>query len=402
MNSTTIYNVTQINNRVGLLFDRELKNIFIRGEISSFKLYDSGHAYFTLKDSKSLINCVYFNYKQNKTSNIRDNLEVVAYGNVGLYRQKGNMQFIVSNIHIGEEGLLWSKYLKLKNKLEKEGLFDFEHKKKLPYIPSKIALISSKKGSVIHDIVSILSRRAPYLDIIVEDSSVQGEKTVPSIVKCLEKINSNKDVDLIIIARGGGSLEDMMPFNDELLVRQIFNSSIPIITAIGHETDFTLSDFAADRRASTPSEAAEICSPDISFLHNTINEYKISISNSFNNYFTQKKTILDSYYLRILSKNPKLAIQSYSDKLEFSSKLLINITNERMKYYKYSINQYDNKISNYNVDAIKSRGFFLIRKEGKLITYNDKIEINDYIDIESNECTIRAKVDKISEKDKRK
>ena len=255
---------------------------------------------------------------------------------------------------------------------------------------------------MIHDIVSILSRRAPYLDIIVEDSSVQGEKTVPSIVKCLEKINSNKDVDLIIIARGGGSLEDMMPFNDELLVRQIFNSSIPIITAIGHETDFTLSDFAADRRASTPSEAAEICSPDISFLHNTINEYKISISNSFNNYFTQKKTILDSYYLRILSKNPKLAIQSYSDKLEFSSKLLINIANERMKYYKYSINQYDNKISNYNVDAIKSRGFFLIRKEGKLITYNDKIEINDYIDIESNECTIRAKVDKISEKDKRK
>ena len=194
----------------------------------------------------------------------------------------------------------------------------------------------------------------------------------------------------------------MIPFNDESLVRQIFKNSTPIITAIGHETDFTLADFVSDRRASTPSEAAEICAPDISYIYNMINDYKVGISNSFNKFITQKKNILDSYYLRILSKNPKLSVQSYSDKLKFSSKILLNIANERLKYYRYSINQYDNKISNYNVDAIKNRGFFIARKDGKLITSNDNIEINDCIDIESNDYIIRAKVNKISEKDKRR
>jgi len=402
MNSTTIYNVTQINNKIAYLFDRELSNIFIKGEISSFTIYDSGHAYFTLKDAKNLINCVYFNHKKSGAPNIQDNIEIVAYGNINVYKPKGRMQFIVSSFHVGDEGLLGKNYLKLKNKLEKEGLFDFKYKKKLPDIPEKVALICSKTGSVIHDILSILYRRSPYLDIIIKHSLVQGEKASQSITTLIQELNTKHNVDILIIARGGGSLEDMAVFNNESLVREIFKSSIPIITGIGHETDFTLADFSADKRAATPSEAAEICAPDIYSIYSNINNYQSILSNAINNIIYKKKSILNTYYLRILSKNPKLAIQSYNDKLKFNFKLLLNTINERLKYCNYSINQYKNKLSIYNVDSITDRGFFLIKKNGSILTSIDEFKLNDYIDIESNDTIIRARVDKINAKNKRK
>ena len=402
MNSTTIYNVTQVSNKIGYLFDKEFSNVFIKGEISSFTIYPSGHAYFTLKDDKNLINCVYFNYIKNKTHTIKENIEVVAYGNINIYKSRGRMQFIVSNFHLGDEGLLWKNYLKLKNKLEKEGLFNIRYKKQLPSIPEKIALICSKRGAVIHDILSILYRRSPYLDILIKDSLVQGEGAAESIIELIKQLNIKKNIDIIIIARGGGSLEDMMPFNNESLVREIFKSSIPIITAIGHETDFTLSDFSADKRAGTPSEAAEICAPDIYSIYSDINNYQSYLSNAIYNNIDKKKSLLNSYYLRILSKNPKLAIRSYNDKLNFNSKLLLNIINERLRYYNYSINQYKNKLSVYNIAAIQDKGFFLVKRNGALLTSKDTFKVNDYIDIESNDNVIRAKIDRITKKNERK
>jgi len=402
MNSTTIYNVTQVSNKIGYLFDKEFSNVFIKGEISSFTIYPSGHAYFTLKDDKNLINCVYFNYIKNKTHTIKENIEVVAYGNINIYKSRGRMQFIVSNFHLGDEGLLWKNYLKLKNKLEKEGLFNIRYKKQLPSIPEKIALICSKRGAVIHDILSILYRRSPYLDILIKDSLVQGEGAAESIIELIKQLNIKKNIDIIIIARGGGSLEDMMPFNNESLVREIFKSSIPIITAIGHETDFTLSDFSADKRAGTPSEAAEICAPDIYSIYSDINNYQSYLSNAIYNNIDKKKSLLNSYYLRILSKNPKLAIRSYNDKLNFNSKLLLNIINERLRYYNYSINQYKNKLSVYNIAAIQDKGFFLVKRNGALLTSKDTFKVNDYIDIESNDSVIRAKIDRITKKNERK
>ena len=402
MNSTTIYNVTQVSNKIGYLFDKEFSNVFIKGEISSFTIYPSGHAYFTLKDDKNLINCVYFNYIKNKTHTIKENIEVVAYGNINIYKSRGRMQFIVSNFHLGDEGLLWKNYLKLKNKLEKEGLFNIRYKKQLPSIPEKIALICSKRGAVIHDILSILYRRSPYLDILIKDSLVQGEGAAESIIELIKQLNIKKNIDIIIIARGGGSLEDMMPFNNESLVREIFKSSIPIITAIGHETDFTLSDFSADKRAGTPSEAAEICAPDIYSIYSDINNYQSYLSNAIYNNIDKKKSLLNSYYLRILSKNPKLAIRSYNDKLNFNSKLLLNIINERLRYYSYSINQYKNKLSVYNIAAIQDKGFFLVKRNGALLTSKDTFKVNDYIDIESNDSVIRAKIDRITKKNERK
>ena len=403
MHSTTIYNVTQISNKIGYLFDKTLNSIFIKGEISSFTIYHSGHAYFTLRDDKSLINCVYFNYsKYSDTLNIRENIEVVAYGNISIYKPRGKIQFITSNIHIGDEGLLWKNYLKLKNSLEKEGLFDLKYKKKIPDIPEKIALICSKRGSVIHDILAILNRRSPYLEIIIKDSLVQGHEASQSISSLIQELNIKKDVDLIIIARGGGSLEDMMAFNSEYLVREIFKSSIPIITAIGHETDFTLSDFSADKRAATPSEAAEICALDINSIYGKISEYQSSLDISINNFVHKKKSILDSYYLRILSKNPKLMIQSYNNKLNFNSKFLVKSINEGLKYYNYSINQYKNKLLLFDINSIKERGFFIIKRNGCILNSIEEFQINDQIDIESNDGVIRARVDKISVRNTKK
>ena len=223
-----------------------------------------------------------------------------------------------------------------------------------------------------------------------------------SIISLIQKLNSEKDIDLIIIARGGGSLEDMEAFNTESLVREIFNSSIPIITAIGHESDFTLSDFSSDRRAATPSEAAEICAPNINYIYNNISNYQNILSDRVDNIICKNFFLLNSYSLRILSKNPKLYIQSYNDKLVFNSKLLINSYNEKIKDYNYLIDQYKNKLLAYNVDTIKSRGFFIVKKNGSILTSGNQFKVNDYIDIESKNTIVTAKVDKVSKKNEKK
>ena len=195
MRSTTVYSIAQINNQINHLLDSNFDNVFIKGEVSSFSIYSSGHAYFTIKDQVNEMNCVFFNYNKSELKDIK-NLEVILYGKLNIYKAKGRLQFIVSNINLDGEGTLWNKYLKLKNSLESEGLFDMKYKKKLPYIPEKIAIISSKQGAVIHDILNILNRRSPYISAEILDVSVQGENSAKQIVSTLKTIHKY-DYDLI-------------------------------------------------------------------------------------------------------------------------------------------------------------------------------------------------------------
>ena len=201
MNTAVVYSVSQITNRLNYCLEKQFNQVFVKGEISSFRLYDSGHAYFTLKDQSSIINCVYFNYVNLKEDLLlKENIEVVVFGDINIYKSRGSIQLIVSNVHIGKEGDLWQKYLRLKNRLEKEGLFDKIHKKELPYIPRKITIISSKEGAVIHDILNIIYRRAPYIDINIKHSLVQGASACDNLVEAIQETNKETMVDLIIIA----------------------------------------------------------------------------------------------------------------------------------------------------------------------------------------------------------
>jgi exodeoxyribonuclease VII large subunit len=243
--------------------DTNLINIWVRGEISNCTLHSSGHLYFTLKDETSQINCAMF---KNNFSSLKfepkQGMKILVLSSIGVYKQRGNYQLIVSEMHPDGLGILHQKFLQLKEKLEKEGLFSKEHKKAIPKFPKTIGIITSPTGAVIRDLIINLTRRFPNIHIKVAPTLVQGADAASSIVKSVELFNKMEGIDVIILGRGGGSLEDLWCFNEEIVARAIFKSKIPTISAVGHETDFTIADFVADYRAPTPSTASEIAVPD--------------------------------------------------------------------------------------------------------------------------------------------
>ncbi len=253
-----IFSVGEISSFIKNLLERDdLKDIWVEGEISNFRKA-GGHYYFSLKDENASIKCVMFDISQAEP---RNGMKVIVKGDVGVYEKRGYYQIYVREMRIGGIGEIFIKFLETKEKLEKEGLFKKEYKKAIPSIPSAIGVITSKEGAAIHDIYNVISRRFP-LPIILAPVKVQGESAADEIVRAISLLNERNDVDVIIIARGGGRWENLQAFNEEKVARAIFNSKIPIISGVGHESDFTIADFVADARAATPSAAAEMAVPD--------------------------------------------------------------------------------------------------------------------------------------------
>ncbi len=279
MKTNIVLSVSQLNNYIKSQIDSDakLKGIFVKGEISNFKRNYSGHLYFSLKDEDSVINVVMFKgYASRLRFEPENGMKVMLSGNVTVYTPSGQYQIQGMSMQPDGIGALSLAYEQLKNKLEKEGLFDASHKKEIPETPGKIGVITSATGAVIQDIRNVVSRRYPLAEIVLCPVSVQGETAPSQLTAALKLFNSIGDVDVIIIGRGGGSLEDLYCFNDEKLVREIYNSRIPVISAVGHETDYTLCDFVADRRAPTPSAAAEIAVPERNeLIKSVILDYKI-------------------------------------------------------------------------------------------------------------------------------
>ena len=266
MKRPTPMTVCELNNYIKDVIDNDfmLNNVYIKGEISNFKNHYSGHMYFTLKDEKSLIKCVMFkSYTSNLDFMPKDGMNVVVLGTVAVFERDGIYQIYVKGMEVDGMGALYTAYEQLKEKLEKEGLFDEKYKKKIPMLPTSIGVVTSKTGAVIRDIINVTTRRYPKVNIKLFPAAVQGKGASSTIVKAIQYFNREKNVDLIIVARGGGSLEDLWPFNEEETARAIFASEIPVISAVGHETDFTIADFVADLRAPTPSAAGELAVPSL-------------------------------------------------------------------------------------------------------------------------------------------
>lgn len=262
--------------------DEFLNNVLIKGEISNFKHHYTGHMYFTLKDENSLIKCIMFKtYTSNLKFVPKDGMKVMVFGTVSVFERDGVYQIYCKAMQDDGMGNLYTAYEQLKAKLEKEGLFNKEHKKKIPYMPEKIGVLTSQTGSVIRDIINVSTRRNPNVYLRLLPVPVQGEGAALKIAKAIQTMNEKKLADVIILARGGGSLEDLWPFNEEIVARAIYESNLPVISAVGHETDFTIADFVADLRAPTPSAAAELAVPDIKEVKDRIinyqNRYKISL-----------------------------------------------------------------------------------------------------------------------------
>lgn len=294
MSKETIYSISELNQMVQDLLEDAFLPIWVEGEISNFANPSSGHWYFSLKDKNAQVRCALFNGRQRYKDSPKNGMQILARAKISLYSSRGEFQLIIDQFEPAGEGALRKAFEKLKNQLAAEGLFEPQHKKPLPRFPSTIGVISSETGAALRDICIVLKLRFPAINIIVYPSLVQGKNASIQIVQQIKTANQRKECDVLILARGGGSLEDLWPFNEENVARAIFKSELPIISAIGHETDFTIADFVADKRAATPTMAAQLASPDrceyqqqldktyqrlIKIIHYVLKSYQQSLEN---------------------------------------------------------------------------------------------------------------------------
>lgn len=274
-----VLKVSEITNDIKDLLEDNFHSIWVEGEISNFKSYASGHFYFTLKDENSQISGVMFKgYNQRLKFDLEDGLKIVAHGRISVYGPRGNYQLMVDHMEPAGIGALQLAFDQLKAKLKAEGLFEAEHKKPIPPYPQKIGIITSLHGAAVHDIVSVIRRRYPNMDLLIYPVKVQGEGSKEEIVEALHYFTESQSVDTIILGRGGGSLEDLWSFNEEAVARAIYNCPLPIISAVGHEVDFSISDFVADLRAPTPSAAAELAVPQKDQLQFSVQQQKLNLT----------------------------------------------------------------------------------------------------------------------------
>lgn len=293
MSEESIYSVSELNQMVQDLLEDAFLPIWVEGEISNFACPSSGHWYFSLKDRKAQVRCALFNGRQRyKDSPPKNGMQILARAKISLYPTRGEFQLIIDQFEPAGEGALRKAFDKLKTKLAAEGLFDQQHKKTLPKFPHTIGVISSQTGAALRDICIVLKERFPVINIIIYPSLVQGKNASAQIVKQIKIANQRKESDLLILARGGGSLEDLWPFNEENVARAIFKSELPLISAIGHETDFTIADFVADKRAATPTMAAQIASPDG-------NEYQQQLEKTYQRLTNTFLYLLKNYQLNL-------------------------------------------------------------------------------------------------------
>ena len=362
--------------------DEALKTVVVKGEISNFKHHYTGHLYFTLKDDKSLIKCIMFkSYAERLGFNPKDGDKVMVFGSVSVFERDGIYQIYVKAMKEDGVGNLYKEYERLKNELEKEGLFDEKHKKKIPLKPNIIGVLTSQTGSVIKDIINVSTRRNPNTYIRLYPVPVQGEGAAEKIANGIKMMNDKNLADVLIIARGGGSIEDLWPFNEEIVARAIYNSEIPIISAVGHETDFTIADFVSDLRAPTPSAAAELANPDIYELKNKLNTYREQMRLTLK----KKLELMNLRYEKIMSSivftDPLKNINDNYLKLDNNIKSLENSIKFKQKEANMLFAQTVAKLDSLSPLKTLTRGYCLSEKDGKIIKSAKTLKKGDNIGI---------------------
>ena len=336
-NTQEIISVSEINRRAKSILEENFPFVWIQGEVSNFFSAASGHWYFSLKDESSEIRCAMFANKSHRiTFEPKDGDHLVLNGTLSIFEGRGQYQIIVEHIELAGEGALLKAFEELKKKLLTEGLFDDSLKKKLPSYPRSIAVVTSPDGAVIQDIINVLSRRSPFFDLTVVPTLVQGEKAAPLICEALNKASNLENIDLIILARGGGSIEALWAFNNEEVARTIVSCPIPLVSAVGHETDFTISDFVADIRAPTPSIAAEIISQPYSELKETLEGYQSYLLKSVESQFDSQRTRITNLIKRI--RHPGDKLREIGQKVDYLETALIQEMHQKVSFKKNQLN----------------------------------------------------------------
>jgi exodeoxyribonuclease VII large subunit len=397
--------VSQLNRTIKNILDQEenLKNIRITGEISNLKIHQSGHWYFTLKDEYSRINSVIFASKANLVKvRVKDGDKVNLVADLSVYETAGNYQLYVNKLELAGAGNLYLEFEKLKKKLAEEGLFKDDHKIALPKFPKVIGVISAPKGAVVKDIITTTRRRWPYAQIVIIPALVQGAEAAKAIVAALE-LADTMNFDVIICGRGGGSIEDLWPFNEEIVARQIYKTKTPIVSAVGHETDYTIADFVADVRAPTPTAAAELVTPDLLNVRKEIGNLKSNLNNSLINslvlsrnklntiahktvftkpemIYANKRFQLDNLHTKII-KNQQILQNNIKNKLSiFLTSLKNQIANNVIKINS-KLKVYNGKLDTLGPNGVLNRGYAIIRQEEKAISNLKEISLDKEVDV---------------------
>lgn len=376
--------------------DEMLNNVLVKGEISNFKNHYTGHMYFTLKDENSLIKCVMFkSYTTHLSFMPKDGMKVMVLGSVAVFERDGIYQIYAKAMKEDGLGSLYTAYEELKKKLEQEGLFAESHKKKIPFMPKTIGVLTSNTGAVIRDIINVSTRRNPGVHIRLYPVPVQGPGAAEKIAEGIKFMNENKLADVLIIGRGGGSLEDLWPFNEEIVARAIYDSELPIISAVGHETDFTIADFVADLRAPTPSAAAELAVANIEDVRETLklynNRYKVALKKKIELMrLSYEKCMARSAY-----KNPTQKINEQYMVIDMKVKALQNSMMLKLKEAKTSFVKETAKLDSLSPLKTLTRGYSIVTKQesGKVIKSVDDLNSGEKVNLRLSDGQKTATID---------
>jgi len=364
-----IFTVSELTQSIKFVLESAFDNISVEGEISNFKSHISGHWYFNLKDENAVINCTMWRGLNSYVFfTPQDGMKVVVTGRITVYPPRGNYQIEVRSMKPAGEGELQAAFERLKQKLKAEGLFDEERKRSIPFFPNKIGIVTAIDGAAIRDMISVAERRYPLVEIIIVPTKVQGSGAAEDIVDSLNKLNKIKDIDVIIVARGGGSIEDLWAFNEEIVARAIYKSKIPVITGIGHEIDFTIADFVSDLRAPTPSVAMELATPDKQELKNAI-EYAIvkmeeSLTEIIEQYRQRIDDVVDSYMFRY----PLEKVRNFYQKIDNLFYKISQQIDRKIFLAEKEIQKYFSVINSYDIEKTLKKGFTLIKQDDKFVT----------------------------------
>lgn len=376
--------------------DEMLNNVLVKGEISNFKNHYTGHMYFTLKDENSLIKCVMFkSYTTHLSFMPKDGMKVMVLGSVAVFERDGVYQIYAKAMKEDGLGSLYTAYEELKKKLEREGLFAEEHKKKIPFMPKTIGVLTSNTGAVIRDIINVSTRRNPGVHIRLYPVPVQGPGAAEKIAEGIKFMNENKLADVLIIGRGGGSLEDLWPFNEEIVARAIYDSELPIISAVGHETDFTIADFVADLRAPTPSAAAELAVDNIDDVRETLklynNRYKVALKKKIE----LMRLSYEKCMARPAYKNPTQKINEQYMVIDMKVKALQNSMMLKLKEAKTSFVKETAKLDSLSPLKTLTRGYSIVTKQesGKVIKSVDDLNPGEKVNLRLSDGQKTATID---------
>ena len=378
--SPTVFSVTELNNYVKRILDDDenLKNVFVTGEISNFKNHYSGHMYMTIKDEGGAIKAVMFSSYASRLKFVPENgMKVIIFGSVSLYNKDGSYQLYITDMQPDGVGALNLAYEQLKEKLQNEGLFSTEHKKPIPQFPEKIGVMTAPDGAAVRDIFSVLKRRYPVAEIVFCPVAVQGASAAPEIAKAIKLFNEQNAADVLIVGRGGGSLEDLWAFNEEIVARAIFQSQIPVISAVGHETDFTIADFVADLRAPTPSAAAELAVPDIFELKSDLLGLKQHLSVLMRNLVESEKEKVENIQKQVTILSPANKIKNSRQELSNLYEKAVNLVTLKINDEKTKISLLSSKLNALSPLNVLSRGYS--------ISYNNDLPIKSVNDVKSGD-----------------